>query len=556
MTGGWRRRFAALIDELDQHPDIRVSQRSLGPPARPEDLARAEAALGRKLPDDLRAFFRSLDGARISWEHRDERWRAFGASGAVDIFDLAALRTRRDQAFVAVDFPYDDNFLGLDPHSDTYYWVTDSEDHVRKFSTGFDVYLEALLAARGFSYWQSMFLYSRDYQRSVEEAEGRLQAILPRLFPSFDITRVGRASQCAPAEISSLLAGPRLIVYRVADLPPAFTEELPDTSPLRSGLFLLEDANSTIITELFDTLPTAELPAADLQDGVRLAEMMGRLARRTFCATELLAPHNVPKGGRCTMTTSSALHTGDPDAVFGFLRGRGCLVAPIESLLNSLSFFKARSANGTPLQTLQLRSHVTNSRERYPLAHVGYGIFVIDRSSRANQRFSLYHNPEGLVFAGAGIGPSEHWLDVSLDDLAAGTVVQLELVGPPTRKIAPALDLSQEWIALGRPADLPMTLVDPLPEASPHRSRVFWLAPERSPLVKALQAAIEETPMPGITAAWRLCDQLEKAAADSRAAGPGRLQAGFHQANGDSVEAWLRATGCQIVALSELLRGS
>jgi len=190
---------------------------------------------------------------------------------------------------------------------------------------------------------------------------------------------------------------------------------------------------------------------------------------------------------------------------------------------------------------------------------VGRGIFVLDRTDPANERFSLYHHREGFSFGGTSVGPGEQWLDLTLDDLEAGEVVEVTLIGSPDCKSKAVDDLATEWIAVGRPSDLPSSFTETLPDGSPLWSRLFWIAPARSALITALKVEIQEPPLRGVSAALRLCDRLDEAIEnlprDRRTGAPEEmLEAGFHQAEGDTVEAWLRATGCQIVGLSELLQ--
>ncbi|MDC0716428.1 SMI1/KNR4 family protein [Nannocystis bainbridge] len=552
-----RARFHALIDELAAHPDITTDKQTLGAPTSGAELDGAEAELGRRLPAALRAFYAELDGVEIRWSHRQERWRDFGARGAIRMLPVGALARVAERIgggrWIPIDFPYDTSYLGLARRSGGFSLVEEDSGEARALTNSFSVYLDALLEARGWAYWQHMFLYQpRGRHLRVEDSQGRMQAVLPVLFPGFEVRRVGNAAKCRAVDITSLLAGERLLVYRLRDLPPAFTEPVPAAGPLADKLFFLVAASSSIPDELFAAIPEPVCDASD--DGRRIAEEMGRIAGHAFCLTDLIAPEQQAIGGRRTIQVTTGFHTGSADAVEAWLRRRGCQLLPIDRWFAQLSFFTVRAADGAALDTVQMRSRVVNSGLRRPLAAVGRGIFVVDRSDDEWQQFVLYHHPDGLKYGSEAPGPGEHCLEVALADLAPGQLTALELGpargGSATQATAPA----DEWIAVGRPSELPAAIAGQLPAGSPFASRLFWLAPAQSPLIQALRAALVEPPLAGISAAFRVCDMLEQSAEPWRLArGLASIAAGFHTAEGADVEAWLRTRGCRTLPLAELL---
>ena len=552
----WRNRFEALIDELEAHPSIRVHQRILGSPASADELASAEAALGRRLPDEMRTFYAQVNGAHIEWSHCDPRWSYYGAMGSVNLFKLKSLSVRAEDHHIAVDYSCETSFLGLS-HRNFLVWVDDPTGDARRFRKKFDVYLDALLEARAWSHWQLMFLYSSRYQQTVEEGQGRLQAVLPVLFPDFDVTRVGKASLCPPTDISSLLEGPRLFLYRLADLPTAFTSHLSSSSPLWDKLFFVMASEESIFSELFRAVPEPELDVT--YEGLRLASLVGTAVTRTFCSSDLLVPSHVQTGGRQTLTVRSGFHTGNSEAVARWIHQRGCNPIPIRSWLEKVSFVKVCSVQDEWLQELQVRSNIVNIYQRELLPHVGEGLFVIDHTDNMYESFSLFHHPEGLKFTGILAGPGEQWIDLSLDDLKTGELNEFTLLGDIAES-APqteSKDLAKTWIAIARLSDLPAAITGALSAESPLWSRLFWVAPAQSPLIDAMQKALKTQRLTGISAAFRICDRLEQATEGF--SGPKshpattEIYSGFHTAEGDQVEAWLGATGCRILDLSELL---
>lgn len=64
-------RFEAMVRALRADPRVEVYDVVVNPPADEEALRAAESALGVRLPDDLRAFYRAHDGIFLEWGLRD-----------------------------------------------------------------------------------------------------------------------------------------------------------------------------------------------------------------------------------------------------------------------------------------------------------------------------------------------------------------------------------------------------------------------------------------------------------------------------------------------------
>jgi hypothetical protein len=527
-----RDQILAMLAELERHPDVELQRAHVGTGASPAAIARAESTLGRKLTADLRAFYAEVDGLDVRWQHRDDRWRSFGARGSIRIIDIASLRWFGDH--VAIDFPYDEHFLGLARESDTFAFVHETDGDARAFTKRFADYLDALLEARGWSYWQQMYLYDpRTPRYTVEETQGRMQAILPRLFPGFEITRVGRAAHCPQADISELLRRPRVIAYRLRDLPTAFVADLPPTSPLFDKTFFVSPATSSLTDDLFAAIPEDDLH--DNEAGLRIATDIGNAASSTYCFTDLIAPEENAGGGRRSLRTKSGFHAADAATVEAWLRERAELV-PISALFANIAFFTVRATHGALDAVEVTKSYNTFKRDR--MTAIGRGIFVVDRTDTTTLR--LFHHPGGLRFEGATRGPGEEYLELAVADLPVGVVTPLSL----TATAVPTP--TERWIALG---DLPARFAALLPASSPF---VFWLAPIGSPLARALRE-LPEPQITGASAAFRICDELEAAAEPWRLANnERRLEAGFH-ADRAAVEDYLRSAGARIVLLADVL---
>lgn len=67
MSHSFRASFEQMVEALRAHPKVEIYDVEIRPPASAEDIAAAEAALRRPMPDDLRAFYLAHDGVFLSW---------------------------------------------------------------------------------------------------------------------------------------------------------------------------------------------------------------------------------------------------------------------------------------------------------------------------------------------------------------------------------------------------------------------------------------------------------------------------------------------------------
>ncbi len=396
----WRARFDALIRELNDHPDIQVHTAELGAPATAEAIAAAEAFLGHALPDDVAAFYREMDGARVSWSHSDARFQNLGAHGSIRVMDVAAV-FRADWAsdgygskpFLPFDWPQDEYYAGFDS-SLNIHWVHDPGSEGREMTgTTFAGYLDALLEARGWSFWQAMALYDESRASSlgatVEESEGRMQAILPRLFGAFDVAKVGNAGACPSADVSMLDEGEAIIAYRVSDLPEALGRMVPAEAGPRRCLFWVARPGSRTLGELFDEIPEPELD--HVAEGLSLASAVVVTLASSPALAELLRPDEVPKGGRLTGGSWNAgFHTADGELVERWLRERGVRLLPVSAVLDTVQLLDVRDPAGDPVCGLTYESRVMNPGSCYDLSELAPGLYAIDREDSAFDHFDLF----------------------------------------------------------------------------------------------------------------------------------------------------------------------
>lgn len=63
----FRARFDAMVAALRRHPRIAVHEVVVRPPATKADLEAAEAAIGMRLPPEIRGFYEAHDGVFLEW---------------------------------------------------------------------------------------------------------------------------------------------------------------------------------------------------------------------------------------------------------------------------------------------------------------------------------------------------------------------------------------------------------------------------------------------------------------------------------------------------------
>lgn len=337
-----------MIAELEARPDIKLTEAKLADPATDADIAKASAKAPYDLPEPLLAFFREMNGAEIKWQHRDSKWTNFGAYGSINLLSLESIFTTKwndekygGKPFLPFDWCQDEFYGGFDPKSSGLFWVHDTANSGQTMDASFEGYLEALLETRGYGYWQDMFIYDDKVASArgatVEQSQGRMQAIVPHLFGDFHIDKVGNASARPPADISVLTMPTTIIGFRLSDLPAEMSQSIPENARIRECLFWVADSERPP-RQIFKEI--AEPDIEYISQGVELLNKVIDYVDKSFDITDIVRPDLVPVGGRRGLgRVNFGFHTAGAEKTEKWLRDNGfrvVLISEVTDLAKSL----------------------------------------------------------------------------------------------------------------------------------------------------------------------------------------------------------------------------
>lgn len=344
--------------------------------------------------------------------------------------------------------------------------------------------------------------------------------------------------------------GERVIAYRLDDLDPSLTRDVPPDSPLRSRVFFIGLEKSETLKDLFAELPEPPTPRAVLDHGMRITrEMMAALQRvRAF--------HSFFE--RMYEGLKAGFHAGDAGTVNAWLRASGCTLEPIKPLLDQLAFVELRPAPSAHGSRVMFRSHVVNAYWREALTPTRDGLFAFDLGNDDLARFSLYRNDAPFSYVTTQRGPGERRVDLEKAQLRAGVALAVEL-GEGSPFPLPLGRSGPEVMAVATLSELDARFSDGLAADSPLRSRLFWIGPSGSLALEALFASAPDGAFAHARAGLDVMRRLEARVAelDTSALWPEGtpLEAGFRVADAEVARAWLQSHSdvVRCVSLTELL---
>lgn len=195
------RQFSSLAAELENNRAIEVTKAVFNPPATEEEL---KSARGRfDLTPAMIDFYGQANGVRIEWERRGEKRLPAGglAAGRINLLPVQEVfgdwegviffdDNRRFELLHPLDFfaPEACAALRLDGSGNPEVFYHYLGEEMNPLGVDFEGYLELLLRARGFWYWQRAVARPDHVNprapMSVEERNFR--ELMPQLFPDFD----------------------------------------------------------------------------------------------------------------------------------------------------------------------------------------------------------------------------------------------------------------------------------------------------------------------------------------------------------------------------------
>lgn len=341
-----------------------------------------------------------------------------------------------------------------------------------------------------------------------------------------------------------------LLGYRLSDLDPALTQTIARDSPLWTRWFFIAEQGSELTAALFAALPEPPMPAEQVERGMRLARDIAALVTPSKVFQQHFAKlYNGLKVG---------FHTGDATAVEAWLASQKVTPHAIGPVFDGVVMFRLRTPDGVFVNTAMMRSLVVNAYLRNTLKPACHDVFALDPTDNSNERFVLYHAELPFTFLGTKQGPGERCAEFGISDLRAGAVTTLTL-GDAVPVGISLRDARPETVAVATLSELDPRLCEGIPEDSPLRSRLFWVAPTASRALDALWLSAPEPAFGHTSAALRVMHRIEArlASLDTTALWPRgtALEAGFRSADGAEARAWLasHADAVRCVSLGELL---
>ena len=163
--------FYAMVDQLNDHPDITITDIHFPDPASSMIVQLAKDLFVGSFPEGMEAFYREMDGFHLEWEcSREAGAFNWPVVGAIEILPLSEV-LKDWHGVTWFDFEEGERFKAVKPldffveeacsallyseeagFSRTIYYHQLGE---ALFNTGYDFYnyIERLVAARGFWYW-------------------------------------------------------------------------------------------------------------------------------------------------------------------------------------------------------------------------------------------------------------------------------------------------------------------------------------------------------------------------------------------------------------------
>jgi hypothetical protein len=195
-SGGYRRRFEAMVTELRAHPYIDVIDVNFGEPASVQELDEARRVAGGHLPAGVAEFYAEMNGFLLEWEltHEDLRRGDDSDRGAVDI--LTAAETWKDWDGLTwkvddydgwgirpLDFfapeacaAFTQSTSGTVGLTVQYYTLG---ERLLDTGCGFKDFVDRLLVSRGAFYWIESLCLGADVSAAARDFHWRLSILFP-----------------------------------------------------------------------------------------------------------------------------------------------------------------------------------------------------------------------------------------------------------------------------------------------------------------------------------------------------------------------------------------
>ena len=195
---GYLEKFKKMVDELNQHSEIIVTDFVINPPATEEDIKLAEKKF--KLTSDMLDFYKSANGITLSWELIEPEEAV--VRGNIELLPVQEVFQDWENT---IYWDGNDKFKQLHPldffvpeacaalnldssdNPDVFFHYCGEEMNTLKMD--FKEYLYTLLKTRGFWYWQTVVVAELTGEENTTEPEN-FRVNMPKLFPDFKLSEI------------------------------------------------------------------------------------------------------------------------------------------------------------------------------------------------------------------------------------------------------------------------------------------------------------------------------------------------------------------------------
>jgi len=195
-------KFKKMVDELNLHPKITVTDFIINPPATEEEIKLAEKRF--KLTNDMVNFYKQANGIKLSWELNETEKTEDVVRGSIELLPVKEVfgdwkntiyfsgeGGDKFKSLHPLDFFIEEACaaLNLDGSDNPVVFYHYCGEEMSTLKMDFKEYLFSLLKTRGFWYWQTAVVAEFTGEENTTEPEN-FRLNMTKLFPDFKLSEI------------------------------------------------------------------------------------------------------------------------------------------------------------------------------------------------------------------------------------------------------------------------------------------------------------------------------------------------------------------------------